>query len=160
MIEQQELFVKMATGAWDTYVKRTTALLQKLSNEALSAPTAPGRNTGTYILGHLIAVSDGMLPLFGFGDKLYPHLEHIFLANPENAGLEKPSLNELREQWAQINSKLKTTMDALTPQEWFSRHNAVSAEDFAKEPIRNKLNLLINRTNHLSYHLGQMIFLS
>jgi hypothetical protein len=29
----------------------------------------------------------------------------------------------------------------------------------AKEPHRNKLNLLMNRTNHLSYHLGQLVLL-
>jgi len=41
------------------------------------------------------------------------------------------------------------------PDEWFAKHSAVSAEDFAKEPHRNKLNILVNRTNHHSYHLGQ-----
>lgn len=39
------------------------------------------------------------------------------------------------------------------------KHSAVSEEDFAKEPHRNKLNLLLNRTNHLSYHHGQLVFL-
>jgi len=36
---------------------------------------------------------------------------------------------------------------------------AVSDEDFSKEPHRNKLNVIINRTNHMSYHLGQLILL-
>jgi hypothetical protein len=42
---------------------------------------------------------------------------------------------------------------------WFAKHNAVSAEDFAKEPHRNKLNVLITRTIHQGYHLGQMNYL-
>ena len=39
------------------------------------------------------------------------------------------------------------------------RGNLVSAEDFAKEPHRNKLNLIINRTNHQNTHYGQLIYL-
>jgi hypothetical protein len=44
--------------------------------------------------------------------------------------------------------------------EWFTRHNNVSAADFANEPHRNKLNIIINRTNHTSYHLGQLVYLA
>ena len=34
--------------------------------------------------------------------------------------------------------------------------NNATDEDFAKEPARNKLSVLLNRTNHLAYHLGQL----
>jgi hypothetical protein len=47
----------------------------------------------------------------------------------------------------------------LTTDAWFERHNSVSAGDFEKERHRNKLNIIINRTNHLSYHNGQLVFL-
>jgi hypothetical protein len=30
-------------------------------------------------------------------------------------------------------------------------------EDFAKNPARNKLSVLLNRTSHVAYHLGQML---
>jgi len=40
--------------------------------------------------------------------------------------------------------------------DWLGRHTAVSAEDFANEPLRNKLNVLMGRTIHESYHLGQL----
>jgi hypothetical protein len=36
------------------------------------------------------------------------------------------------------------------------RHNAVSEEDYAKDPTRNRLAVLLSRTNHMSYHLGQI----
>jgi hypothetical protein len=36
------------------------------------------------------------------------------------------------------------------------RHTAVSEADFALNPSRNKLSILISRTNHQSYHLGQL----
>jgi len=30
-------------------------------------------------------------------------------------------------------------------------------EDLAKDPGRNKLSVLINRTNHMAYHIGQLV---
>jgi len=47
----------------------------------------------------------------------------------------------------------------MQPTEWFTRHTSVSEEDFIKEPHRNKLNVLITRATHQSYHLGQLIYL-
>jgi hypothetical protein len=59
-----------------------------------------------------------------------------------------------------VNDTLASQFEKMTAAEWFTRHQAVSEEDFKKEPHRNKLNLVINRTNHLSGHYAQMIFLS
>lgn len=154
-----ELFIKMALSAWDTYNTRLNKLVETLSDEQIAAETAPGRNTGTYLFGHLIAVNDALLPLLGWGEKLYPELESIFLANPDRSGLPKPSVQELKSHFAVINEKIAAHINAMPPEGWLEKHTAVSAEDFAKEPHRNKLNILINRTNHLSYHLGQMAYL-
>jgi len=38
-------------------------------------------------------------------------------------------------------------------------YKGFSAEDFAKEPHRNKLNIIISRTSHLQYHTGQIALL-
>ena len=134
-------------------------LLDKVTDEELSSPTAPGRNTGVYILGHLAAVSDGMFTFLGVGERLNPAMDEIFIRKPEESGLEKPSIAELKEYWNKVNAMLSEKMNQIAPEEWFNRHTAVSEEDFAKEPHRNKLNIVINRTNHLSYHLGQLIYL-
>jgi hypothetical protein len=37
------------------------------------------------------------------------------------------------------------------------RPAAVSDEDFAKDPTRNRLAIVMNRTSHASYHSGQAI---
>ena len=155
-----ELFIKMIVSAWDTYNARVDKLLGTLSDEQLATETAPGRNSGIYLLGHLTAVSDGLFPLLGLGEKLYPELEDIFLKNPDKSGLEKPSLTDLKKYWNDVNKKLTEQINNMQPDDWFTKHAAVSAEDFAKEPHRNKLNLLINRTNHLSYHSGQLAYLA
>jgi hypothetical protein len=155
----KELFVKMAVAAWDTYCVRITKLLDELTDEQLAAETAPGRNTGIYLLGHLIAVTDSTMQLLGFGEKMYPQLEKPFIISPDKSGNEMPSAQELRKLWKEVNAKFSAAISSVTPDEWFMKHTAVSAEDFAKEPHRNRLNVLINRTNHQSYHLGQLVYL-
>jgi hypothetical protein len=157
---QQEVFIKMALDAWNTYLKRTDDLFNALSDEQLLNEIAPKRNRGIYLLGHLTAVHDKMLPILGFGNALYPELYNVFVENPDRAVTDIPSIGDLRLYWKEVNARLGEHFKKLTPGEWFQKHNSVSEDDFKKEPHRNKLNLIINRTNHLVSHFGQLVFLS
>src|SRR5207302_7098156 len=89
---EKEIFIKMVVSYWQVVNNRTTDLFGKLSDDELSAETAPGRNTGTYLLGHLTAVHDAMFPILGFGEPLFPELYKVFVESPDKSGLEKPSL--------------------------------------------------------------------
>jgi hypothetical protein len=149
----------MAKKAWETQNERLTKLIDKLTEEQLGGEVAPHRNTGIYVFGHLIAVNDNLLPLFGFSERLYPQLDEIFLKNPDKSGLPKPSVSELKTYWHTVNAHLGEHIAATDPQSWLQRHTAVSEADFAKEPHRNKLNVLMNRTSHTAYHLGQLVLL-
>ncbi len=80
----------------------------------------------------------------------------MFSTSPDKAVDNLPSISELKEKWKQVNSTLTGHFKAMTPADWLGRHSNVSEEDFAKEPGRNKLNVLMGRTNHQSYHLGQL----
>ncbi len=156
----EQIILKMIIGAWETQSARVTKLVNSLSDEKLLTETAPGRNSGFYLVGHLAAVSDALIPLMAWGEKLYPQLDDIFLKNPEKSQLEKPSVAQIKEYWIAIDSKVAEHIKAMKFEEWFTKHSAVSAEAFVQEPFRNKMNILINRTNHMSYHLGQMIYLT
>lgn len=156
----KELFVKMVVSAWETYLTRTTKLINELTDDQLMQDTAPGRNSGKYLVGHLVAVSDHMQSLLEWEDMRYPQLQDIYIRNPDKSALEQPTLKELREYWSLTHDAATRHIAGMKPNDWFARHTAVSAQDFQKEPHRNKLNLLINRTNHLSYHYGQLIYLS
>lgn len=158
-IIQLNLVVKMAIDAWDSQNKQLVKLIDSLTDEQLAKEIAPGRNSGVYLLGHLIAVSDALLPLLGFSDRLYPDLDEIFIKNTDKAGLPKPTVAELKQQLEAVNTKLNTHFQLLDVDEWLERHNAVSPEDFANEPHRNKLNVLLNRTGHMANHIGQMLLL-
>lgn len=156
---QLNLVTDMALKAWESQNKQLIKLIDALTDEQLAKEIAPGRNTGVYLLGHLIAVSDALLPLLGFSDRLYPEMEEVFIKNPDKSGLSKPTTTELKQRLEAVNTKLNTHFQTLSAEEWLHRHTAVSTEDFAKEPHRNKLNVLMNRTGHMANHLGQMLLL-
>lgn len=158
-IPAKATFIKMAISAWETQNARVKKVLDEFTDEQLFAETAPGRNSGVYLIGHLIAVSDRLFPILGFGERLYPNLDKIFIDNPDRSGIEMPAISELKEYWNKVNARLADHISQMPADEWFTRHNSVSETDFAKEPHRNKLNIIINRTNHTSYHLGQLIYL-
>ena len=153
------IFVKMVLSAWQTQNARVDELLKTISDEQLQQETAPGRNTGIYLLGHLAAVNDGLFTLLGLDERMHPELDGIFLDSPDKSGKKMPSINELKKYWSDINSKLNDHFNKLQPHEWFMKHTAVSEEDFIKEPHRNRLNVLITRGIHQGYHLGQMAYL-
>ena len=153
------MYVKMALNGWEGAIKRTDTLLNGLSDETLMNEISPGRNRGIYLLGHLIAVHDALPVILGLGEKRYPELEAVFLASPDKSGQEMPPISTLREYWAETNSRLDGLFSKVEPGDWFSKHESVSAEGFAKEPYRNKLNVLLGRTNHLASHLGQLVLL-
>jgi hypothetical protein len=156
---QQDLFITTVLSNWELAVKRASKIFDAYSDEQLLQPIAPGKNRVVYLLGHLTAVHDHMLPLLGLEERKYPQLDDLFISNPDNAATALPPMSELRNQWTAINALLTEKLSGWTPGEWLERHTAVSAEDFAKEPHRNRLNIVLNRTGHLSYHLGQLALL-
>lgn len=158
-MKSDQVMVKMTLDRWYAQIKNVDALLNSMTDEQLQNEIAPGKNRGIYLLGHLIAVHDDMLLLLDFGDKLFPELNGPFIKSPDKSGIEFPPSNELRACWTKMNEVLNQKFDSMQPNEWFQKHTAVSAEDFAKEPHRNKLNIIVTRTSHLSYHLGQLVLL-
>ncbi|KOS07254.1 hypothetical protein AM493_15330 [Flavobacterium akiainvivens] len=143
-------------NAWHTQVKGITAFFEKYTDADYLKPIAPNRNRPIYILGHLIAANDVLMPLLGFGQKLFPELEEQFITNADNPHAAMPSLLELRQKWETQQGILNKHFNSLEPQQWLERHTAVSEAAFAAEPHRNRLTALLARTAHMSYHLGQL----
>jgi hypothetical protein len=150
--------INLALSAWETQLDRFNKHLEKLTDAQLESEIAPGRNRGVYVLGHLTAVNDNFFPLLGLGERMYPQLQDLFIRTPDRT-VPIPTAAELRTYWHDVNTKLTPALRSLTPEEWLGRHNSVSAEDFAKEPTRNKLNVLLSRTSHQAYHFGQIVLL-
>jgi len=156
-MSNEGLFVTGALNVWNANIDRADKLFFALSPDQLQKEIAPGKNRLIYLWGHLTAVHDRMLPLLGFGPRLHAGLDEIFLTKPDKAVREIPSAEEIKKSWSEVNGKLRDGFAKLSPADWLQRHADVSAEDFAKEPLRNRFAILLSRTNHLSYHLGQAV---
>jgi hypothetical protein len=155
---QQELLVISGLHIWEQAINRATKFFDSCTDEELGKEILPGKNRVVYLLGHLTAVHDRMFPLLGLGDRLHTELDPLFVANPDNFNPEAslPSAADLRKSWTTVNQQLTAAFKSWTPEEWLQRHTAVSEEDFAREPHRNRFNVVINRAGHVQYHLGQL----
>lgn len=155
-IQTDTLFASGFIRAWNTQAKEISAFFEKYADADYLKPIAPGRNRPIYILGHLIAANDALMPLLGFGQKLFPELEDLFIKTPDNPNAPIPSLSELRQKWETQQGVLNKHFSTLEPHQWLERHTAVTEAAFAAEPHRNKLNVLLSRISHMGYHLGQL----
>ena len=151
-----DIAIKMLFDRWNASIKSCDSLINELSDEQLHKEIAPGKNRGIYLLGHLIAVHDDMLVFLGLGERVYPELHEPYIVAPDKSVELTQSVSELREMWNEQCSYLERKFAEIKSEQWFDKHTAVSEEDFAKEPHRNKLNIILTRTTHLQYHLGQM----
>ena len=155
-MDHQAVLTKTALSAWQTQIDRTTKFLNELSDEHWMKEIAPGRNRGIYLVGHLAAVHDALPEILGLGKRAHPKLQPMFLEAPDKSIEKMPTVGELREIWIQVHDRLKKEFADMSAASWFSRHESMTDADFEKEPSRNKLSVLLNRTGHLAYHFGQL----
>lgn len=151
----EELLTAAAVNSWKLVIGRFDGAVASLSDEKLQQQVAPGRNRLLYLVGHLTAVHDRMFVLLGIGERMHPELDEIYIANPDQTLPDSISPSALRQAWTEVNSKLTGIFEKLTPEQWLEKHTAVSEEEFAKDPTRNRLAVLLSRTSHAAFHTGQ-----
>jgi DinB family protein len=149
-----------AVNAWKATIERADKLFTPLSEEQLQREVAPGKNRLVYLWGHLTAVHDRMLPLLSLGERLHPEFDALFLSSPDKAVAKLPASTEIKKSWDEVNSRLLTGLESFSADEWLQKHASVSEEDFAKDPSRNRFAILLSRTSHIAFHLGQTALIS
>jgi hypothetical protein len=155
LMTNEELFLAVALNAWKGNIERADKMFSGLSEEELLKEVAPGKNRLIYLWGHLTATHDAMLPLLGLGRRRHPEFDVVFISNPDKTQAGVPSAELVRKAWVEVNARLFEGIASISAADWLKKHAAVSEEDFLKEPLRNRLAILLSRTNHLAYHLGQ-----
>jgi len=55
-----------------------------------------------------------------------------------------------------VNPAIISAVEKFSVDDWLKKHTAVSDEDFSKNPTRNRLVVVLYRTNHGSFHTGQI----
>jgi DinB superfamily len=153
----EELLIATAVGSWKQIIGRADSVVTKYTDEDLDRHVAPGRNRVRYLIGHLVAVDDRLFTGLGIGERLHPELDAAYVTNPDGTLPDPVSTEELKKTWFEVHSKLTAAFEQMTAAQWLERHTAVSEEDFAKEPLRNRLAMLLSRTNHVSMHVGQAL---
>jgi hypothetical protein len=156
-VSSEKLLVDAALKQWQTGVDRASKLFGGASDEVLEREVAPGKNRLIYLLGHLLAVSDTMYATLRLGERLHPEYDAMFIKSADRAVTPIASAEELKAAWVVVHERLQVELAKLSAAEWLERHASVSEEDFVKEPHRNRFAILLGRTNHLAYHLGQTV---
>ena len=151
----EEMYLASALNGWKSFIDRADKIFSGLGDQEALKEIAPGKNRLIYVWGHLTATHDAMIPLLGIGQRLHPEFDVAFISNPDKTQSEIPSVEKVRTAWKEINGRLFDGFASISAADWLKKHGAVSDEDFAKEPLRNRLAILLSRTNHLAYHLGQ-----
>lgn len=145
---------------WETYNRRMQKVLDELKESQYHKPIVPGGNTPSWLMGHLVDTDDKLLELFGIRQRLFPDLSTIYhheRGTNQTGHLEKAILIE---RWKKILEELNNAFRTMNEAQWMGRHQAVSEEDFKKEPHRNKLNVMLSRVGHKASHLGQIAMLT
>jgi hypothetical protein len=153
----EQALVGAAMAALKQNLERANTFFTALSDSQLQAEVGPGKNRLIYVWGHLIAVHDAMLPLLGIGDRLHPELDAAFLHGKDREIADLPSGGQLKKMWDEVHARLLDGIGAFDAAGWAHKHTIVSDADFAANPLRNRFAVLLSRTNHLAYHLGQVV---
>jgi hypothetical protein len=156
-MDQQKIFVQMGLQSWNNQIARAEKVFNSYSDAELYSPVAPGKNRIIYLYGHLASYHDALKETLGLGKRTRPELAAIFQQNPDSAAVETLTVAELKAYWKLVHTELNTLFTDLPAEDWFKRHNAMTDEDFEKDPTRNRLSVLLSRANHVAYHIGQII---
>jgi hypothetical protein len=151
-----DVLIQTAISSWEQVIKRVGTLCLSCSEEQLLVEVAPGKNRILYLWGHLTAVNDGMFSVLRLGERLHPELDAVFIAQPDRS-VPPPTPAEIAKCWEDVHAELLLRFKTLSSKDWLERHGSVSPEDFERNPTRNRLAVLLGRTNHTSYHFGQMM---
>ena len=71
-MDTKQLAVKSVLDAWNSRLESANKMFNSLTDEDMQKEVSPGRNRALYLLGHLAAVHDKMLPLLNLGAQRYP----------------------------------------------------------------------------------------
>jgi uncharacterized damage-inducible protein DinB len=153
----EQIFIDMALKAWNVQISRADKFFNAVADADFTKEIAPGKNRIVYLLGHLITVNEGMISLFSLGERSYQAWDEAYIKNPDRVITNTPDLAALKNAWKESNERLNSLFAKMSVENWFGRHTSMTDEDLVKEPSRNKLSVLLNRTSHVAYHLGQLV---
>lgn len=146
--DQARLFTRIALNTWKATVGRFDDIVAASSDEELEREVTPGKSRLFYLIGHLTALHDRLLPVLGLGDRRHAELDEEFGEERDAHRATALSPRRVRQLWNEVNASLLASMERLTPEEWLEKP-AVAVES-------NRLSVLLDWTDHVSLHSTQI----
>lgn len=146
--EQARLFTRIALNTWKATVGRFDDIVAASSDEELEREVTPGKSRLFYLIGHLTALHDRLLPVLGLGERRHAELDAEFGEERDEHRTSAVSPRRVRQLWSEVNATVLAGMERLTPEQWLEQPPA------AVEPSR--LSVLLNWTDHVSLHSTQI----
>ena len=81
----------------------------------------------------------------------------MFIRTPDRSVELTVSGADVKRCWAEINESLWKHFQGLSPAQWLEGHKSVTETEFARQPHRNRYNVLLGRTAHMAEHIGQAV---
>jgi hypothetical protein len=109
-----EILSITVVNSWKLVIDRFDKVLEDFTDDPLGQPVAPDKNRLFYLLGHLTAVHDRMLPMLGLGERFHPELEDAYIRNLERVLGDPLPATELRRAWSEVNDNLTAVFEQFT----------------------------------------------
>ena len=98
----EALYTDTALHAWKLIIARLDQMLSSMNDEELLREVAPARNRVFYLIGHLTAVDDRLLPMLGLGERLHPELDDDFLTHADRVTADRVAPEAVRLAWSEV----------------------------------------------------------
>src|SRR5258706_6702876 len=117
-VTTEALYTDTALRAWKLVITQLEQMFSSMNDEELLREVAPGRNRVFYLMGHLTAVHDRLLPMLSLGERLHPELDDDFLTNADRVTADRVAPEAVRLAWSEVNSRVDPALGPLPPDEW------------------------------------------
>src|SRR5258708_7882331 len=124
----------------------TLATFMELLDTTIANVSLPHIAGGLPTSYDLTAFNDALIPLLGFGPRIHPELDLMFVSNPDRTVPTILLGEDLKTIWQETSQLLWTEFVKLSVANRLQKHGAVSEEDFLREPHRNRFTVLLGRT--------------
>ena len=118
--------IDSALRNWRSNIDRADKFFGNLSQEQLLQEVAPGKNRLIYLWGHLTAFNDALIPLLGFGPRIHPELDLMFVSNPDRTVPTILLGEDVKIIWQETSEILWTGFSRLSVAEFYSAERRIS----------------------------------
>lgn len=144
---------------WKIAVGWTTKTINKITDDQFLMEISPGKNTGIWVLGHLIHTEDKLSEYLGKGDIIFPFLMKYFASGTKPISADYyPPIPDLRELWEKVILKNDKIISQVYDKEWEEPHKLINNPDSL--PFETKGGCLYRWALHQMYHNWQLVMLA